>query len=50
LTVLVTDTVCWNVGRFWNGIVCGTEIPEVTVGRLRSQHSGVGVLAHAPKP
>jgi hypothetical protein len=31
----LTETVCWNVGRFWKG-VGGTEIAEVMIERFWS--------------
>ena len=42
-----SETVCWKVGRFWNGrrpIRC----PEATVERLRSKHCGWGSLSQSP--
>jgi len=45
----VSSTVCWKVGRFWKG-AGPMSIPEATVDRLRSKHSGVGVLSHSPWP
>ena len=45
----VTETVCWKVGRFWNGNE-PISIPEATVERFRSKQSGAGSSEQAPLP
>ena len=42
-----TETVCWKVGRFWNG--CGSMLrPEATIELLRSKQAGCGSLSQSP--